>query len=142
MAIGFAMSYVDGYLIPLETSRLEEYERFSRHVAEIYREHGATRVVDCQLDRAVANDAGFHAEEARHDLDADGVPLRDFGTAAAARSGETVILSWTEWPSKAARDIGLAKALADPRIQPKDGEKMLFEGRRLIAGGFLKLIDV
>lgn len=136
------MSYIDGYLIPLETSKLEEYQRFSRHVAEVYREYGATRVVDCQLDRTVANDADFHAEQARHDLDADEVPLRDFETAAAARSGETVILSWTEWPSKEARDLGLAKALADPRIQPKEGEKMLFEGRRLIAGGFLKLIDV
>lgn len=136
------MSYVDGYLIPLEASRLEEYKCFSRQVAEVYREHGATRVVDCQLDRAVANDAAFHAEQARHDLDADAAPLRDFETAAAARSGETVILSWTEWPSKEARDIGLAKALADPRLQPKDGEAMLFEGRRLIAGGFLKLIDV
>lgn len=136
------MSYIDGYLIPLETSKLEEYKRFSGHIAEIYREHGATRVVDCLLDRSVANDAEFHAEQARHDLDADQVPLRDFETAAAAQSGETVILSWTEWPSKEARDIGLAKALADPRIQPKEGETMLFEGRRLIAGGFLKLIDV
>lgn len=134
------MSYIDGYLIPLETSKLEEYQRFSRHVAEVYREYGAMRVVDCQLDRTVANDTDFHAEQARHDLDE--VPLRDFEAAAAARSGETVILSWTEWPSKEARDLGLAKALADPRIQPKEGEKMLFEGRRLIAGGFLKLIDV
>ncbi|WP_378949450.1 DUF1428 domain-containing protein [Mesorhizobium sp. ANAO-SY3R2] len=136
------MSYVDGYLIPLETSKIEEYISFSRHVAEVYREHGAMRVVDCQLDRTVVNDAEFHAEQARQDLDAEGTPLRDFETAAATQSGETVILSWTEWPSKEARDIGLAKALADPRIQPKEGEKMLFEGRRLIAGGFLKLIDV
>jgi uncharacterized protein YbaA (DUF1428 family) len=126
----------------LETSKLEEYERFSRQVAEIYREYGATRVVDCLLDRNVANDAEFHAEQARRDLNADGRSLRDFETAAAARTGETVILSWTEWPSKEARDIGLAKALADPRIQPKEGEKVLFEGRRLIAGGFLKLMDV
>ena len=47
-----------------------------------------------------------------------------------------MILSWTEWPSKKARDSGLKKALADPRVQPQPGEDVLFEGRRLVAGGF------
>lgn len=134
------MTYVDAYLIPLQSEKLAAYERFSRHVAAVYREHGALRVVDCVLDAAVANDASFHAEEAREDL--KDAPLRDFNAAADARDGEIVILSWTEWPSKAVRREGLAKALADPRIQPEEGEEMLFEGRRLVAGSFATLIDV
>jgi len=134
------MSYVDGYLIPLPLAKLAAYRQFSAQVAQVYREHGALRVVDCILDADVANGAGFHAQEARSEL--GNAELRDFERAAAVTHGETVILSWTEWPSKAARDEGLAKALADPRVQPDDAEEMLFEGRRLIAGGFNKLLDI
>jgi uncharacterized protein YbaA (DUF1428 family) len=135
------MTYIDAYLIPLANPKLGEYESFSRKVASIYREYGALRVVDCRLDEEVANDAGFHADNARDTLESATPTLRDFTAAADAFEGETVILSWTEWPSKQARDVGLAKALADPRLQPRDGEEAIFEGRRLIAGAFVKLID-
>ncbi len=134
------MNYVDAYLIPLERSKLAAYENFSREVAKVYRECGASRIVDCVLDSAVANDPAFHAEQARQAL-AD-TSLRDFDAAASTEPGEIVILSWTEWPSREMRDEGLAKALADPRIQPQEGQEVLFEGRRLVAGGFTKLIDI
>lgn len=134
------MTYVDAYLIPLERSKLAAYARFSRQVASVYREFGAERIVDCVLDPAVANDAAFHAEGARDAL-AD-TSLRDFDAAAGTAPGEIVILSWTEWPSKQRRDEGLARALADPRVQPAEGQEALFEGRRLVAGGFTKLIDI
>jgi uncharacterized protein YbaA (DUF1428 family) len=136
------MTYIDAYLIPLANSKLTEYESFSRKVAAVYREYGALRIVDCRMDEKVANDAGFHAENARDNFESATPTLRDFTAAAGALEGETVILSWTEWPSKQARDVGLAKALADPRLQPCDGEETIFEGRRLVAGAFVKLIDV
>ncbi len=134
------MTYVDAYLIPLKPSKLAAYTRFSTQVAAVYREYGASRIVDCVLDPAVANDAAFHAEGARDAL--LDTPLRDFDAAAATAPGEIVILSWTEWPSKKMRDEGLAKALADPRVQPQEGQEELFEGRRLVAGGFTKLMDI
>lgn len=136
------MSYFDGYLIPVPTAKLDAYKDFSEQVAKVYREYGAVRIVDCLLDPDTSNGAEFHAVEARDALDETDKPLRDFPTAAAVKAGETVILSWTEWPSKAARDAGLAKALSDPRVQPQDGQEVLFEGRRLIAGGFVTLMDV
>ncbi|MET0312201.1 MAG: DUF1428 domain-containing protein [Burkholderiaceae bacterium] len=135
------MTYVDAYLIPVPRSKLEKYAVFSKQVALVYREHGALRIVDCVLDDAVANGAEFHAAEAREALDEAAHPLKDFPDAAGAREGETVILSWTEWPSKEARDKGLAAATADPRLQPEEGEEQLFEGRRLVAGGFKLLVE-
>lgn len=134
------MSYFDCALIPVPTAKLEVYKRFSEQMAKISLEYGAVRQVDCVLDPASADGAAFHAEDAREAL--EGVSLRDFPMAADAQAGESVVLSWTEWPSKAARDEGLPRMLADPRVQPQEGEDMLFEGRRLIAGGFVKLIDV
>jgi uncharacterized protein YbaA (DUF1428 family) len=134
------MSYFDCALIPVPTAKLAAYKSFSEQMARISLEYGVLRQVDCVLDPDAGNGAKFHAEEARDLL--QGVKLRDFPMAAAAQDGETVILSWTEWPSKEARDQGLPRLLADPRVQPQDGQETLFEGRRLIAGGFLKLVDV
>nr|WP_064245462.1 DUF1428 domain-containing protein [Rhizobium leguminosarum]OAP96833.1 hypothetical protein A4U53_37465 [Rhizobium leguminosarum] len=133
------MSYFDCYLIPVATDKLDAYKLFTERMAKVYREYGALRVTDCIFDPATADGTQFHAEGAKAEVQA--AELRDFKTAAAAKDGETVILSWTEWPSKDARDELLPRVLADPRVQPEDGEDAIFEGARLIAGGFFKLLD-
>ncbi len=134
------MSYFDCSLIPVPTAKLEAYKRFSEKMAKISQEYGAVRQVDCVLDPDAANGFAFHAEEAREFI--QDVSLRDFPMAAASTAGETVVLSWTEWPNKSVRDEGLPRMLADPRVQPQEGQESIFEGSRLIAGGFLKLVDV
>lgn len=135
------MAYVDGYLIPLRRDRKESYSAFSAKVAAVYREHGALRVVDCWMDEAPQPSEAFHAEGAREALDEASEAARDFRTAAGAGPDEVVVLSWTEWPDKAARDAGLARALADPRLQPGEDEEVIFDGRRLISGGFAVILD-
>jgi uncharacterized protein YbaA (DUF1428 family) len=135
------MTYFDGYLIPIAPEKFEAYRAFSAKIALVYREYGALRIVDCVLDRDVEGGEQFHAEAARENL-GDTAALRDFNLAADANADETVILSWTEWPDKQARDLGLKKALADPRVQPAPGEETLFEGRRLVAGSFRTLVDL
>lgn len=134
------MAYVDGYLIPVRRDRREAYEAFSAKVAAVYREHGALRVVDCWLDEEAQDSAAFHAEGARGALDDATEAARGFHTAAGAGPDEAVVLSWTEWPDRSARDEGLARALADPRLQPGDDEA-IFDGRRLISGGFAVILD-
>ena len=132
------MPYFDAYLIPIRPSQLPAYRDFSSKVGAVYREHGATRITDIILDDSDQPAASFHAEEAREGL---GDETRNFMDAAAATSGELVILSWTEWPDKDARDRGLAAALADPRVQPDPEDGVIFEGRRLVAGAFKHLGD-
>ncbi len=133
------MSYFDCYLIPVPAAKLDAYKLFSERIAEVYREYGALRVTDCILDPGTADGTQFHAEGAQAEVKR--AELRDFKAAAASQDGETVILSWTEWPSKDARDELLPRVLADPRVQPKEGEDAIFEGARLIAGGFFELLD-
>jgi uncharacterized protein YbaA (DUF1428 family) len=130
------MPYYDAYLIPISPAKLDAYRDFSRRIGAVYREYGAVRVVDVLLDAQGGDGASFHAEEARAALGDD---LRDFAAAAGAQDGETVILSWTEWPDKQARDEGLAKVLADPRVQPDPEDGVIFEGRRLVSGAFMHL---
>lgn len=134
------MPYFDCYLIPVPTAKLDAFKCLSQQMASVYREYGAVRQVDCILDPDTADGSQFHADGAQAQLQA--AALRDFPTAAAAQEGEIVVLSWTEWPSKSARDEGLPRVLADPRVQPQDNQEVIFEGKRLIAGGFLGLVDM
>jgi uncharacterized protein YbaA (DUF1428 family) len=53
---------------------------------------------------------------------------------------ETVVFSWITWPSRAARDEGMRKVMADPRLQPETNP-MPFDGKRMIYGGFEMLLD-
>jgi uncharacterized protein YbaA (DUF1428 family) len=50
-----------------------------------------------------------------------------------------VVLSWIVWPSRAVRDEGSRKVMADPRMQP--GPEMPFDGKRMIFGGFELMLD-
>jgi uncharacterized protein YbaA (DUF1428 family) len=60
--------------------------------------------------------------------------------AVQKKDDETVVFSWIVWPSKQARDEGMKKVMADPRIQP-DFNPMPFDAKRLIFGGFEVLLE-
>lgn len=55
---------------------------------------------------------------------------------AGAGHGETVVVSITEWPNREARDRAVKALVVDTRIQVTMDEEPVFDGRRLIAGGF------
>ena len=117
------VNYIDGFLAPVSprTSR-EAYAAFAEKAALIFKEFGATRVVE-----------GW----------ADDVPdgkVTDFRRAVKATTGETVVFSWIEWPDKATCDAGMKKVMEDPRMQP-GAEPMPFDGKRLVFGGFQAVLD-
>jgi len=118
------VTYIDGFVTPAKagTTR-DDYRAFAARMAAIVKEHGAVRVVE-----------GW----------GDDVPRgkrTDFHRAVEAEEGETVVFSWIEWPDKETHDAGMAKVMADPRMQPgPDG--MPFDGARMIFGGFEALVDL
>jgi uncharacterized protein YbaA (DUF1428 family) len=116
------MSYIDGFVVPVPEGTQETYLRTARFAAELFKEFGATRVVECW-----GNDLP------------DG-QVTDFRKAVKAENGETVVFSWIEWPSKAARDAGMAKFMADPRMT-ENTEPMPFDGKRMFWGGFDPILD-
>ena len=115
------MSYIDGFVIPVPADKKEAYRKLASMAAPIFKEHGATQVVECWGDEVP-----------------DG-KVTDFKRAVQAAPGECVVFSWIVWPSKAARDEGNKKVMEDPRLQP-DSE-MPFDGKRMIIGGFVPLLD-
>ena len=120
-------------IVPVRTDRKAAYLVFSARIAEIYREYGALRVVDCWQSKD-ADDADFHAYDAMEDYAAG--ELRDLRKLAGADDAETVVISITEWPSKEVRDRAVKAVVVDPRIQATMDEEPVFDGRRLIAAGF------
>ena len=116
------MSYVDGFVIPVPTAKREAYRRMAETSALVFKEYGALKVVECWGD------------------DVPEGKLTSFPIAVKAEKDETIVFSWVVWPSRAARDEGGKKVMADPRMQ--FGKDMPFDGKRLIYGGFEMMLDI
>ena len=119
-ANGVAPTYVDGFVIPVPGAGREDYRRMAAAAAPIFLEHGALRVVEAW------------GEDVAHGH------TTDFYRAVKAESGEEIVFSWIEWPSKAARDAGNAKVMADDRMHMHD---MAFNPQRMFWGGFETTVD-
>ena len=115
------MTYIDGYVIPVPVAKKEAYREMAVKASAIFKEFGATRVVECWGD------------------DLPDAKVTGFKLAVKAEPGENVVFSWIVWPSKAVRDEGNAKVMKDPRMQPDAG--MPFDGKRMFFGGFELMLD-
>ena len=112
--------FVDGIVVPVPNSRREEYARLAGQNAKVFREYGATRVVETLGD------------------DVPHGQVTDFYRAVKAEDDETVAFSFIEWPDKATRDSAWQKIMQDERMQHGGA---LFDGKRMFWGGFEPLID-
>jgi uncharacterized protein YbaA (DUF1428 family) len=113
-------SYVDGIVVPVPTNSRDEYADLAGKNAKVFREYGATRVIETLGD------------------DVPRGKMTDFYRAVQAEDGETVAFSFIEWPDKASRDEAWQKIMQDQRMQHGGG---LFDGKRMFWGGFEKVID-
>ena len=116
------MSYVDGFVAAVPTANREKFRKHAAEAAAVFKEHGALKVVECWGD------------------DVPDGKVTSFPMAVKCEPGETVVFSWIVWPSREVRDAGMAKVMADPRVQP-EVNPMPFDGQRLIYGGFEVLVE-
>jgi uncharacterized protein YbaA (DUF1428 family) len=115
------MSYFDGFVIAVPTSKKDAFLAHARTIDPIFLEHGALRVVECWGDDVT------HGK------------VTDFYRAVEAKEDETIAFAWIEWPDRETRDKGMAATMAtetpDPRMDPATNP-MPFDGKRMIYGGF------
>ena len=114
------MSYVDGFVIPVEKDKVEVYKAHAKKAGEVWMEHGALAFVEC-----VGDDVPYGQ-------------LTSFPRAVQAKDDETIIFSWIVYRSRGERDAVMEKVMADPRIT----RDMPFDGKRMIFGGFEMMLQM
>jgi uncharacterized protein YbaA (DUF1428 family) len=117
------MTYVDGFLLAVPKDRLEEYKELARKANKVWMEHGALSYVE-----ATGDDVPYGE-------------LTSFPRAVQAKDDEIVIFSWITYKSRAERDRINKLVMEDERLQG-DMDKMPFDGKRMIFGGFEAFTDV
>jgi uncharacterized protein YbaA (DUF1428 family) len=118
------MAYVDGFVVPVPKSNVDDYRRMARKAGKVWREHGALEYRECVAD------------------DVKPGKTTSFPQSVKAKSGETVVFSWIVYRSRAHRDRVNAKVMKDPRITGMGSEKMPFDPKRMFFGGFKVIVDV
>lgn len=117
------MVYVDGFVVAVPTANKERYRQHAADAGVIFMEHGALSFVECWGDDVPEGE------------------VTSFPMAVKRREDETVVFSWITWPSRAVRDTGMEKVMADPRLQ-SDINPMPFDGKRMIYGGFDMIVEM
>ena len=116
------MHYIDGFVVAVPNQNKQAYIQMARDAAALFKEHGALGLVECWGD------------------DVPEGKLTSFGMEVKREQDESVVFSWISWPSKAVRDIGMTKAMQDPRLGSAD-TPVPFDGKRMIFGGFQMVVN-
>lgn len=116
------MAYIDGFVCAVPAANKEAYREHAAKAAAVFRELGATRVVEAWGDDVPVG------------------KLTDFRMAVKAKDDEVIVFAWVEYPDKATRDAAMNAMMNDPRMAGMM-DAMPFDGKRMIFGGFDMLLD-
>jgi len=115
--------YVDGMVFAVPVVNRERFREGAARMAQVLREHGASRVVECWGDDVPEGQV-------------TSIPL-----AVQLREGEVACFSWVEYPDRETRDRCRAAAAGDARLEHAP-EDQTFDGKRLIWGGFSAIVEL
>lgn len=116
--------YVDGFVVPVPKDKIEAYRALAQRCSVVWKEHGAQDYVECVAD------------------DVKPGKLTSFPQAVQLQDDEVVVFSWITFPSRAVRDACNEKVMADPRLDAMDQDmKAIFDGKRMIFGGFVPIVQ-
>lgn len=117
------MPYVDGFVLAVPKANLERYKDIARAAGEVWKDHGALSYVEC-----IGDDVPYGE-------------LTSFPRSVQASEDEIVVFSWITYESRSKRDEINAKAMKDPRLAG-DSWKDVFDGKRMIYGGFQSFLEL
>jgi len=118
------MSYVDGFVLPVPRKNLAAYKRLAKRAGAVWMDHGALSYVECVGD------------------DVPPGKLTSFPQSVKLKEDEIVVFSWIVYKSRKHRDSVNKKVMADPRLADMaDSKNHPFDGKRMIIGGFKKLLE-
>ncbi|WP_290687972.1 MULTISPECIES: DUF1428 domain-containing protein [unclassified Haematobacter] len=109
--------YVDGFVVPVKKSRMEDYRKLADLAGSLWTEHGALSVVEAKGDDIASG------------------PFTSFPQAVLLADDEVVFFSWITFRDRAHRHAVNEKVMSDPRLS-SDAEDPPFSMDRMIYGGF------
>ncbi len=116
--------YVQGFVVPVPTSKRENYRRMADEAWAIFTDHGALRLVEAWGD------------------DVPDGRVTDFRRAVKAEPGETIVFAFIEWPSRETCDAAHEQMTKDDRMKLPEGMELPFDGRRMIYAGFIPVVTL
>lgn len=114
------MSYVSGFVTPVEQGKKDEYIQSAKDAWPLFREYGALGQVETWGDNVPKG------------------KRTDFRRAVDLQDGEAVVFSWIVWPDKATSDACEKSMETDDRWEKL---AMPFDGKRMIFGGFETIFE-
>lgn len=117
-------TYVDGYVLPVPTRKLDAYRAMAKNAAKIWKKHGALS----------------YCEAAAEDMTAKFCP--PFTKLVKPKRGETIVFAFVTFKSRAHRDKVNAAVMEDPALMDGcDPKNMPFDVKRMVYGGFSALVE-
>jgi uncharacterized protein YbaA (DUF1428 family) len=118
--------YVDGFVLPIPKKNAAAYRKIAQKAGKVWREHGALEYRECMGE------------------DVKPGKTTSFPQSVKLKAGEVVWFSWIVYKSRAHRDRVNAAVMKDPRMNKMmgPGEKMPFDVKRMIFGGFEVRVDL
>lgn len=114
--------YVDGFVLPVPKSKLEDYRKLAELAGQVWREHGALDYVECIAD------------------DVKPGQYTSFPQSVQLKDDELVVFAWIVYESREQRDAINEKVMKDPRLTGMSPENAPFDGKRMIWGGFKEFV--
>src|SRR3546814_1417472 len=94
--------YVDGYVVPVPEGNKEAYRALAQKASEVFRDYGATRVVEAWSD------------------DVPDGKVTDYARAAHKKDGETVVYSWEIGRAHVSTPVTNAHLVCRPLLEQKN----------------------
>ena len=112
------MGYVDGFVVPVQKSRLADYRKLARKAGKVWMKHGALSYSENVAD------------------DVKPGKTTSFLQSVKLKAGEVVVFSWITYKSRKHRDAVNKKVFSDPFMKNYDPKSAPFDGKRMFWGGF------
>jgi uncharacterized protein YbaA (DUF1428 family) len=130
------MSYVDGFVIVIKKSKVEDYKKMAMQGKEMWLKHGALDYKECVGDDLTPKMPDMPGME--------NMPKANtFVNLAKPQADETIVFSYIVFRDRAHRDEVNAKVMSDPAMTPEamKDQPMPFEMNKMTYGGFQTIVE-
>lgn len=118
------MAYVDGFVLPVQKSRLADYRKIATTMGKFCKKHGAIDYVEC-----VGQGLTWGKRTS-------------FQRSVKLKKNEVVVFAWIVYKSKAQRNSIMKKVMNMPELMKEPKKGWPFDGKRMFMGEFKPIVHL